>query len=212
MASMTRAVLRAVVRLDARLKSLAVRLTRLTGKSPVDIHPKHLADTGTDLDWHLRHVGRGMRVLDVGCGNGMRGVKAALAGATVVGVDHEVRNLRAGLVLAAESGASSMTLVFGNLERELPLSDGQFDVVLLLDVVEHLHRRVELLRQIRRVLRPGGRLLVSAPIGTPAGNVASVMRGCSPTPIRTTRSNTLGPSWAASCRRAGSGLNLTLPP
>jgi SAM-dependent methyltransferase len=65
--------------------------------------------------------------------------------------------------LAAERRSSRLTLLQASAEASLPVGDGTFDVVLLLDVIEHLHKRESLLKEIRRILQPEGRLLLSAP-------------------------------------------------
>ena len=160
---MNRAYLRAVVWLNRRAKSASVRLTRLTGKSHLPIHPKHLVDVDEKQRWYLDHVEPGMCVLDVGCGNGMHGIRAAGRGATVVGLDYDLRHLQTGRSLGAKRGVKTVSFLLGNAEQALPFEAGCFDVALLLDALEHLHRRVELLSEIHRVLRPGGTLLVSAP-------------------------------------------------
>lgn len=161
---MQRAVLKGILAVNRLGKSAAVRLTRLTGKSRVRIHPKHLLDgrTGLRQGWYLERLVRGMRVLDVGCGNGVHTLRAARAGARVAGIDYDPGQLRVGRRLAAERGTPG-AFALGRLERGLPFAPSAFDAVLLLDVIEHLHRRVELLGEIHRVLRPSGLLFVSAP-------------------------------------------------
>ena len=52
-------------------------------------------------------------------------------------------------------------------EDRLPFPDGQFDCVVLLDVLEHLSEDQTLLREVRRALRPGGRAVVTVPNGDP---------------------------------------------
>lgn len=163
MAGITRAWLRAVVHLNARLKSAAVRLTRITGKSRVPIHPKHLVNADAQQHWYLDYVEPEMHMLDVGCGNGMHGIRAVSRNAMVVGIDYDLRHLQTGRALSAERGVTTISFSLSNAEQALPFKAGQFHLVLLLDVIEHLHKRVELLREIHRVLRPGGTLLVSAP-------------------------------------------------
>jgi SAM-dependent methyltransferase len=55
-------------------------------------------------------------------------------------------------------------VVAWNLDNlPLPFPDGEFDVVILGDVIEHLNRPFDLLRDLRRVLKPGGNLLLSTP-------------------------------------------------
>ena len=163
MARIARAWLRLVIWVNAHCKSAAVRLTKMTGKSAVPIHPKHLIRIDVNQHWYAEGVEAGTRVLDLGCGNGMHGIYLASRGAGVVGVDADMGLLRIGQLLGAQQGAASMSFSLGDVELPLPFRTGQFDLVLLLDVIEHLHRRQELLQEIHRVLRLGGKLLLSAP-------------------------------------------------
>ncbi len=159
----TRAWLRGVVWLNVHLKSAAMRLTRITGKSRVPIHPKHLLNIDLGQYWYLHYVEPGMRVLDLGCGNGMHGIRVAGRAAMVVGVDRDLRHLQTGRRLGAEHGVAAISFLLGDVEQPLPFGANRFDLVLLLDVIEHLEGRIELLREVHRVLRPEGTLLISAP-------------------------------------------------
>lgn len=127
------------------------------------MHPKHLINVDVEQHWYLEHVEPGMYVLDVGCGNGVHGIRVAGQGAIVVGMDYDLRHLQTGRALSAERGAQTISFLLGSAEQALPFEAGCFDVAMLLDVIEHLHKRVELLGEIHRVLRSGGTLLVSAP-------------------------------------------------
>jgi SAM-dependent methyltransferase len=60
-------------------------------------------------------------------------------------------------------GMNKVAFVVANAEAPLPFARASFDKVLFLDVCEHLNRRAEVLREIERVLRPDGLMLVSAP-------------------------------------------------
>ena len=97
----------------------------------------------------------GLRVLDVGCGTG--GVLAHLGRqARTVGVD------RSPLALAHCRTRGITHVVCGSGDR-LPFGRESFDVILLLDVLEHCADETSVLTALRRVLRPGGTLLVSVP-------------------------------------------------
>lgn len=158
-----RSYLKSVVRLNVLAKSAAVRLTRLTGKSPVPIHPKHLIKTEANQHWYLSEIEPGSLVLDVGCGNGAHSLAAARRPAAVVGVDYNWNHLQTGRTLSVMQNKLTVTFLFGSVEQNLPFPNGCFDRVLLLDVIEHLVDRVSTLREIHRVLRPEGLLFVSAP-------------------------------------------------
>jgi glycosyltransferase involved in cell wall biosynthesis/ubiquinone/menaquinone biosynthesis C-methylase UbiE len=95
------------------------------------------------------------RILDLGCSGGLFAEQARAAGHHVTGVD-----------VMEIPGVRSRTDRFfvADLERGIPAEiEGPFDVVVAGDVIEHIARPVHLLRDIRRVLRPGGELLLSVP-------------------------------------------------
>jgi SAM-dependent methyltransferase len=102
------------------------------------------------------------RVADLGCGPGHVAAWLAARGATVVGVD-----LSAAMVAVGRREFPGVEFRQGDL-LDVPAADGEFDAVVALYSVIHL-RPAELRRafgEIRRVLRPGGLVLVSFHIGT----------------------------------------------
>lgn len=98
-------------------------------------------------------VAPGMRVLDVGCGRGEILRRCTESNVQAYGVDFAP----AALHMARSSG----TVCQANA-RWLPFRDGTFDRVLMFDLVEHLHpwELDQALAEARRVLRPGGRLVI----------------------------------------------------
>jgi SAM-dependent methyltransferase len=103
------------------------------------------------------------RVLDVGCGMGDRAVAVALAGSpAAVGVDTDPEKIIWGRTLELSCGTGRASFVLGTGAR-LPFPDGSFDLVLLLDVIEHLDQPLAVLADVRRVLVPGGKALVTFP-------------------------------------------------
>ena len=94
------------------------------------------------------------RILDVGCGTGGN-LKLLSQFGDAEGVDISAD----ALAFCRERGLE----VKAGAAEELPYEDGSFDLVTALDVVEHLDDDVAGLREMRRVLRPGGRLLIFVP-------------------------------------------------
>lgn len=92
----------------------------------------------------------GLRILDLGCGRGRFASPLARLGASVVGIDLSSGMLDRGLGFARVRGTG----------RHLPFADGAFDAVISVEVFEHLANRDEVLAECRRVLRPGGTIVV----------------------------------------------------
>lgn len=155
-------LVRAVDLVNRKGKSVGVRLTRYTGKSRDYVHPKHLVATPWH-DWYVEHLRPGDRVVDVGCANGAHTLVAARHCRRIVGFDRDVGHLAIARRAARERGLHHAHFFAWDVTRSFPFADGTFDAALFLDVIEHLVPRVEVLREICRVLVPGGRLLVSGP-------------------------------------------------
>jgi ubiquinone/menaquinone biosynthesis C-methylase UbiE len=107
-----------------------------------------------------RLPGRGA-ILDVGCGTGGLLVAAAAAGRAVVGVDIASRWLVVARRRLADRGLSP-PLIAAEAER-LPWPDASFDTVAADSLLEHLDDPGLALAEFRRVLRPGGTLVVWSP-------------------------------------------------
>lgn len=157
-----RPVVTLVDALNRRGKSVGVRLVRATGKSRHRIHPKHLVEAPWH-DWYVEGLSGTNVVLDVGCANGAHTLRAAARVRRIVGMDQDVAQLRVAAADARRLGRDNVRLLAWDLTRPFPFPAAAFDAVLFLDVIEHLEPRVAVLGEIRRVLRPDGRLFVSAP-------------------------------------------------
>jgi ubiquinone/menaquinone biosynthesis C-methylase UbiE len=117
----------------------------------------------------LARLKPGESVLDVGCGTGT----LAIAARRRVGHDSNVFGIDASPEMIATAGKKAikagLEINFRNESIEaLPFPDGQFDAVLSTVMLHHLQRKVREagIREIRRVLKPGGRVLIVDFAGT----------------------------------------------
>lgn len=101
-------------------------------------------------------VGRGDRLLEIGCGEGANLHHLRASGARFFGVDFSrARAAFARRAVHAETVAADATA--------LPFADGSFDAVLIRDLLHHVKDGRAVLAEARRVLRPGGRLTLVEP-------------------------------------------------
>jgi SAM-dependent methyltransferase len=125
------------------------------------------------LDAYEREAARRepVRVLDLGTGDGRIAAELARAGARVTGVDPSP------IALERAHTAHPELELHGLLpDGRLPLSDGSFELALLLHVLEHVADTQLLLSEVRRVLVPGGLLAISVPWHGRLKNVLIALR------------------------------------
>lgn len=105
----------------------------------------------------LQHLRPDMRVLDCGCGPGSVtiGLAQAVAPGNVLGVDIEPRQIEAARALSAQRSVPNVQFETANI-YELPYPDGSFDAVYAQALLVHLSNPAAALKEMRRVLKPGG--------------------------------------------------------
>ncbi len=110
-----------------------------------------------DTAFLLPHLRAGMRVLDAGCGPGSitLGLAAAVTPGMVVGIDVEPSQVEKARALAVQRSVTNVRFEVANV-YDLPFPDGSFDAALANTVLQHLREPVRALKELRRVLRPGG--------------------------------------------------------
>ncbi len=104
---------------------------------------------------HLRLPARA-RILDAGCGSGRNMVELARHGGTVTGVELSATSVS----LARARGVGEV--IEGSV-LSMPFDSASFDLAVSLDVIEHLQDDLGALRELRRVIAPGGALLITVP-------------------------------------------------
>lgn len=115
--------------------------------------------TEFDRDLSVQQPFRGLRLLDIGCGGGLLAEPMARLGADVVGADAAERNIPVARLHAEQSG---LTIDYRHTAAEDLAAAGElFDVVLNMEVVEHVADPLAYLTACQRLLKPGGLMICS---------------------------------------------------
>lgn len=113
--------------------------------------------TQREAAFFLAHLKPAMRVLDCGCGTGSitLGLAAAVAPGEVIGIDREEAQLARARAAARASSVPNVDFRQAEIYA-LPFPDASFDAVIAHAVLQHLSRPEDALKEIHRVLKPGG--------------------------------------------------------
>lgn len=122
---------------------------------PEDLTPP---DLELRRDFLLAEVRVGDRALDLGCGAGGFTADLAHAGASAVGVEVAEAALR-----RARARYPSLDFRLAPIDGSLPLAEHTVDLVWASEVIEHVADTAAWLSEVRRVLAPGGRFLLTTP-------------------------------------------------
>jgi len=115
--------------------------------------------SGDELVEGLR-VGPGMKVLDLGCGDGTTAVPAAKRGAEVLGVDIAANLVAAGNRRASELGLGNLRFEEGDASNLENLGDERFDLVVSIFGAMFAPRPMDVAREMVRVTKPSGRIVM----------------------------------------------------
>ncbi len=115
----------------------------------------------------------GLRILDIGCGGGLLSEPMAMLGADVVGADAAPRNIPVARVHATQSGLQIDYRL--TTAEALAAAGEQFDLVLNMEVVEHVADPQSYLTACRQVLKPGGLMICSTLNRNPKSFVMAII-------------------------------------
>jgi len=100
--------------------------------------------------------GKGRRLLDVGAAQGVLAQRFAQRG-------FEVTCIEGSAELAALGKSKCHEMIVADLDKPLPTLNGEFDMIVYGDILEHLRNPLEVFKGFNRYLRPNGKVIVSVP-------------------------------------------------
>lgn len=120
------------------------------------------------------HIPTDATIIDVGCGTGsaLRRVASRAPDATLIGIDPVPRMLEIARERAARHPEGSRISFREGFAEELPVADGEADVIFSFDSFDHWRNQAEGLSEIRRALRRTGRLIMVKDANLPDSNDA----------------------------------------
>lgn len=128
--------------------------------------PGRLSWMDRQIDW------AGKRVLDLGCAGGFMAEALHERGAVVTGIDPAEEAIAAARAHAGQTGRAIAYDI--GVGEDLPYEDHGFDAVVCVDVLEHVRDLQQVIREIARVLRPGGLFLFDTINRNPLSRLATI--------------------------------------
>src|SRR6185437_332911 len=126
--------------------------------SDMDAYDRFLSAEADKVIARLKQYGidiRGRTVVDFGCNDGALSARYSRDGAAnVIGLDIDAKALARARLLNP-----TLTFLQSGIDR-IPLDDASVDVLVSFDVFEHVAKPLPILREIHRILRPGGQALI----------------------------------------------------
>lgn len=114
-----------------------------------------------DLIFSIAGVKGGEKALDLGCGTGIYTIELARKGAITTGVDHSEEMLHWARAKASQAHKEGLAVEFVSADAlTLPFPDDCFDLIMSVNLLCFIREREKALQEMRRVLKPGGRLII----------------------------------------------------
>jgi len=127
---------------------------------------EHKRDETEMARFHLvSHLIEGNKVLEIGCGNGDSSLVMAKKGFQVTGIDLSEFGIKQAKEIVKNNNLQDKAQFFVMDATELSFPDNSFDTIVIPEVLEHIRSSKKILEEAIRVLRNGGRIIISVPDG-----------------------------------------------
>ena len=136
-------------------------------------------------------IKKGLKVLDLGCGDGTTALPAAKLGADVLGVDLARNLVQAGNRRAREQGFENLRFQEGDATDLVELQDKTFDLVVSIFGAMFAPKPFDVAKEMVRVTRPGGQIVMGNWIPKDPTLVAQILKSAPPTRRRPLRGSSV---------------------
>ncbi|MGQ9778130.1 MAG: class I SAM-dependent methyltransferase [Thermodesulfobacteriota bacterium] len=137
-----------------------MNITRLQLGDPVDYGSYAIEKRLSKLGDHISFADK--KVLDIGCGNGAYTLEIAKASSVTIGIDIEIGRLKA-FKIKKEKDRIKNAFIIQMSGEQLGFQNDIFDVIILIETLEHINDERKCLEECRRVLKPGGKIALYVP-------------------------------------------------
>lgn len=111
-------------------------------------------------EFAVSYLKKGVSLLDIGCGTGYGAAQLGKKGVNVIGIDHDKEAIN-----YAKKRFGNQAIFKLGIATNLKFSDDSFDTIVSFELIEHLKNPVLFLKEVKRVLKTSGRLILSTPNG-----------------------------------------------
>lgn len=148
---------------DKRLTGLAMRAMVWVRHSTRPIHPKHLFDDKRNI-FLSSMMKPNITFLDVGSGSGSECLNALKSGADMVyGVEYNTQSVQLSHERLISYKGKYQIFSIDLEDAKIPIENTSVDLISFSNVLEHLHNRQGVLTELRRILKPDGKMYISIP-------------------------------------------------
>lgn len=150
-----------------------INLERQFNQHPVPAENEEPATLGKKEEMMRAVAGKGNRILDLGCGEG-RNARWLAEGNEIYGVDLCPKRMLLNQENAQNKGYRALMVANA---VSLPFPEASFDIVVCMEVIEHVTETRQLIIEINRIMKGGGRLILSTPNLVSLGNRLGMLSG-----------------------------------
>jgi ubiquinone/menaquinone biosynthesis C-methylase UbiE len=172
---------------DGYYKSMNQALMRLNNEYTMLHYPYHVTEGESFFaaqknltDFCIRALPslEGKKVLEIGCGNGVQAayIKDKFGPAYMKAIDLNAANVEIARSEAARLGVNGVDYEVGDAQDLQGIGDQEFDVVINIESAFHYPDKPAFLREVRRVLKPGGHFLIADILSSPSRGNATKKR------------------------------------